>query len=240
MEPTANGPDLLQRLIDVLPKAVYVVDLASRDPQWKLWFDVIVTLVTLGATLGVASLAVLGMRRASRAERTLRHEAEAKRRSIDSRLSAEAYALRGVLFTWLRKSPMHGDTLPVNRGRDDLQAWAAAFLTYHPDVDARMIRMMSLAADASPQVRTAFTRVFATYYVAYATSGDAVITPSTDELANRIAMAEHAIRSCIDTLKQVVGEPLESEAAAYVSELGLAESAAGKATKLRERLKEPS
>ena len=200
----------------------------------------IVTLVTLGATLVVAWLAVLEMRRASRAERALRDDAEAKRQSIHSRLSAEAYALRSVLFTWLRQTPMYGDTLPVNRGPTDLQTWAAAFLTAHPDVDTRMIRMMSLAAEASPEVRTAFTRVFATYYVAFAAAGDAVITPSNDELANRIVMTEHAIRSCIEILKQVVGEPLESEAGAYVNELGLAQSEAGKATKLRERLTKPS
>jgi hypothetical protein len=36
MEPIAAWPDLLQRLIDMLPKTVYVMDPASRDPWWKV------------------------------------------------------------------------------------------------------------------------------------------------------------------------------------------------------------
>jgi hypothetical protein len=192
MEPTSL-PSLLQRLMAAFPDTVYVLRLSEGEPAWRTTVDVVAAL----ATAVVGFLAILEMRRAGRAERALSAERESKELAIQSRMSAEAYALRHHLLSWLGRTPWIGEDLPTDKGLSDVRIWAQALRDIHPEIDSRMVRLMAAASEAKPEAATAFAKAYASYYFAVAAADSALRPHIFDlEVINRVLVGEHAIQTC--------------------------------------------
>jgi hypothetical protein len=212
-------PSLLERLRSLYPNTVYAIQSSGASPAW--WRTVVDVLAAL-ATAAVGVFAFLEVKRANRAERTLREEAAARSLAAATRISAEAHAFRVILFTWLKRSPWTGSHGPLTKATviDQLKAWAREFVSRRAEADALALSMMSKAPEVTAPIQAALNTCYVKYHLGLSLL-DGALVPGLQELdaGNQVILAEHAMSTCLAGLDAVIDPALTAALTAHTTEM---------------------